>query len=719
MAKLDNKTQNFGVQLTSKIDKVKVYAAGATVTRVANLQCADRNVPEQAEITGLPLALDDSSVRVRVEGSTAIATDVRIGLAVPPRQETPTPPLEEKLRQGMAEVKRIEDIISLIDNEIEALRQLHVPVRPTGEERKAPPPSPIEARLAIANFKDEQIRARIQERRDTQKNLRKAQEQLENLKHKQALASTAREVKPHELRKTVIVRLSYEGEQIIIEPQLVVEYFVPGARWTPSYVCRLDSANNTAAIAVRAFLCQRTGEDWSGVRLELSTAEPMNWCELPELPSLRLGCAQPVQKKSGWRLPPVGAETLFQDYDRQKQEMLREVQSESILAELFVPEVSHLPELEISAVNEAESLADEFCDLEYESLLIAPDMEDREETMSRAARIPGYRLEMAMPSSAPTVSAKRRVRHHLVEEKSIKEENYQVDFLSYGLMQIGTPDEQGKRGKLSIERQQEVYLEILKRQQVTVTFDVLETVQQAVSNSQNCLYVNLPLGGINVRQVAGSFDYAYRADGRVDVPADGQFHSVALTSQSTDVDVRYVVVPREDTNVFRIAQLKNPLQAPLLAGAADVYVDGEYILSTTIATVPPKGQMELGLGVEQAIKVARNTTYQEVRSSESLVAFNELRHRIQIDIANRLPREARIEVRERIPVPQDGAKVEVEMGEVSPDWEKYEQEERGTPIQGGYRWQINVPGGEQVKLSAQYTIKTFADSELVDGNRRE
>jgi len=237
----------------------------------------------------------------------------------------------------------------------------------------------------------------------------------------------------------------------------------------------------------------------------------------------------------------------------------------------------------------------------------------------------------------------------------------------------GRKSQHSKRGKLSIEQQSEIYLEILKRQKVFVSFDVMEFVQQAVINSQQCIYAQLPPGGINVRQVAGSFDYAYSADGPVDVPSDAQFHSVALMSNSTDVDVRYIIVPREDTNVFRIAQLRNPLQAPLLAGPADVYVDGEYILSTNIGTVPPKGQMELGLGVEQAIKVARNTTYQEVRSGETLVAFNELLHRIQIDIANRLPREAQIEVRERLPIPDANAKVEVQIAQVSPNWKKYEQ----------------------------------------------
>jgi hypothetical protein len=901
-------------QLTSRIDNVKVYAAGATITRVADLQLDVREVPEHVELAGLPLALDDSSVRVRVEAepgtSRAIATDVRIGLSVPPRQEVQHPPTDEKVREAKAEVRRLEDAIALIDNEIAVLHQLQVPKRPEGEKGKAPPPSPMGARLALAHFKDEQVRFRIQERRDTKEKLRQAQEHLNDLLQKQARASSAREVRPHELRKTAIVRLSYEGEPSTLTGQrLIVEYFVPGARWTPTYVCRLDSAGNQAAIAVRALICQRTGEDWSGVRLELSTAEPMAWCELPELPSLRLGRVQPMLRKLGWRLPPVGVQILFENFDRQKQAALSAMRQPSIITDIFSPEVPLLQNLAVStrtysterfevdkeeieqrkqsltdqlgtpiserftekaikaialAQEESRRLGHNFIGTEQILLgLIAEDtglaaevlksmgiklkdarievekiigrgsgfvaeeipltpraqrlleqsleeahklghnyigtehlllslsqggegyapkvlenlgvdltqvrtqqirtlgetaevtddstkLRKKAGSFRKASRVkelmaqapepvdayditlisPGMIDELddeigglmeptsvaAMAPPAPREAAQeitRRRRQRRIEE------DFLTDRLAYSLMRLGTSDDKNQRGKLSIEQRQDVYLEILQRRDVVVRFNVMQVVQQSIDNAQDCIYVNLPPGGIQVRTVAGSFDYAYSADGRVDVPSDGEFHSVALTSNSTDVDVCYVVVPREDTNVFRIAQLKNPLQAPLLAGSADVYVDGEYILSTNITTVPPKGQMEIGLGVEQAIKVARNTTYQEVRSGETLVAFNELRHQITIDIANRLPREARIEVRERLPIPDKEAKVDVQIDRVSPEWEKYDQEEREQPIQGGYRWQVNVPGGEQTMLSVQYTVKTFVDNELIGGNRRE
>ncbi|MUH00842.1 DUF4139 domain-containing protein [Scytonema sp. UIC 10036] len=780
------------VQLTSRIESVKVYCAGATVTRIAELSLTPENLPEQVEIAELPLSLEDSSIRVKVEverGTAPLANDVRIGLAVPPPPEIPNPPLDEEIRAATACVQQLENLITLIENEIEVLDKLHVPNRPKEEPGKAPPPSPTSARLALANFSDEQIRLRLQEARENKEKLRLARENLADLEQKQRLASSAKDARPNELRKTAIVSLSYEGEALDAEVgQLIVEYFVPGARWTPTYVCRLNSVESSASIAVRSLLCQRTGEDWSGVRLELSTAEPLAWCALPELPSLRLGKAQPVSKKSGWRRPPIGVELLFEDYDRQQEAALLASIPESAIADefssVYVPHLTPIRSLkpQLRSVEEelergfsapsaayGASYADEepqdptssipieelqLSTAAYKALkraqiytvadvlnLTQEDLQQIQYLSQKSAQelmnALQQRLGITLPSekneeiasvrslvtrSAPAPSPEFLTRRRGLSTETTRSKRGGEAFdslLAYNMMRLGKANNHVKRGKLSIEQQEEVYVESLKRRPVVVNFDVLEVVQQAVNDAQSCLGVTLPPGGINVRTVAGSFDYAYSADGRVDVPSDGQFHSVALTGRTTDVDLRYIVVPREDTNVFRIAQLRNPLRAPLLAGSADVYVDNEYILSTNIATVPPQGNMELGLGVEQSIKVARNTSYQEVRSGETIVAFNELRHHIKIDIHNLMSRSAKIEVRERLPIPAEGAKVDVQVEQVTPAWRKYKQEERSAPIVGGYRWLVEVPAKEQQSLSVEYTIKTFVDSELIGGNRRE
>jgi hypothetical protein len=157
----------------------------------------------------------------------------------------------------------------------------------------------------------------------------------------------------------------------------------------------------------------------------------------------------------------------------------------------------------------------------------------------------------------------------------------------------------------------------------------------------------------------------------------------------------------------------------MLAGPAEVYVGGEYVLSTTLPTVAPRGDFKLGLGVEQAIRCARNTHFREARSGTKIVATTELWHDLTIDLVNNLDREIACEVRERIPQPAPNAEVVVEEGTVTPPWEPYTQEERGRPLEGGRRWRLGVPANSTRQLSAQYVVKLYANNELDGGNRRE
>jgi len=751
-------------QLNSKIDRVKLYAAGATVSRVAEL--ADRN--EVVEIPGLPLALDDSSVRVRVESDSgnsafaAIATDVRIGLGVPPQTETQAFPLEAEISTARTEVQQLEELLTVIDHEIKVISRIEIPQRFSGEGEKAPPPSPTMMRMAIANYKNQQIRDRTAEQREIREKLRQAQEHLNDLLEKQSRASSAKEARPHELRKIAIIRLTYpeiDSNQPLSCQRLILEYFVPGTRWTPTYIFRLDTVANTATIAMRALICQKTGEDWNGVSLELSTAQPMMWCDLPELPSLRLGRAQPTPQKSGWRLPPVGAELLFEDYDRGF--------SQPTLSDQVIPQIKTMipppSPMAVSPLENGDFSADEFdlaeesefAEFQEEPLERKPDdrpakishkkasTNDNPFEMNLLGDRPDYNppdVNMcARPAPSPLSMWKMRRQAKIEDvEADVLEESYISSpaslvkeslmfeekkinrlILAYNLMEMPAPDRRDQRGKLSFIQQQETYLEILQTQELIVNFDVIDPVKLAIYQAKQCLNQPLPSGGINVRQVAGSFDYAYPGTGRVDVASDGQFHSVALTGEGTEMEIYYVTVPREAADVFRMAKLRNPLPSPLLTGLTDVYLDGEYLLSTTIKTVPPKGEMDLGLGVEESIKVARNTTYKENRGGNLLVGVNELHHEIKIDLVNNLSKDAKIEVRDRVPIPAKDAKVDVSIDAVSPPWEKYPQTERDLPIEGGYHWWVNLSPGEEKTLAVQYTLKIAVDRELIGGNRRE
>lgn len=735
----------------SRIDEVKVYHSGATVYRLAELAGP---IPAEVELQGLPLALYDPTVRVRVvgvepAGAELAATDIRVGLHATTASESREDPDRVALKAVQAKIRSAAAALRQIELEGSYLRSMRVPDRPAAEEGKPPPASPMAARVLLESLVDAGLQQRSGETRALRRTLRALQEEAATLEDRIARASSARQLKPHELRKLVVVRLN-AGATAVTAARLVVEYFVPGARWAPAYQCRLSRDCGAAELQLRALVCQRSGEDWRGVRLTLSTASPLTWTELPELTSIRIGRAQrepPAVR--GFRPPPRGAAALFADYDRGRAragQLVPPAPSWSPPAlQAFEPELHDVPAPEeafddagtpAGSAEYAKAAAEPLCDEFREAEVAAPPM-------MRAAPAPvaAFAAGMAMPAAppppppprrpaAPAASvarsapqAARRLRGRPQEAPTGAELALgpppAAAALAFPLLRLADPGKPQERSRLLPVDLRACYLELLTRTRVEVEIDVLQVVEQAQREASALAAAPLPEGACDVRSVAGHFDFVYLADARVDLESDGAFHSLALGNREAAADVRYIVAPREDTSVFRMAKLRNPLAAPLLPGPVEVHVGGDYVLTTTLPAVPRAGEFQLGLGVEQAIKVARNTRFEERRSGTKVVAMTELHHAIEIELVNNLDREILCDVRERIPQAAEEAEVVVEETDVRPAWAPYTQRERNAELRGGRAWEIRVGPGKTEKLHAAYVVKIYANNELVGGNRRE
>lgn len=82
-------------------------------------------------------------------------------------------------------------------------------------------------------------------------------------------------------------------------------YVVAGPSWSPHYDVRADTVAKKLTVAYQAQVRQRTGEDWLGVSLRLSTAQPGVGGREPELAPWALYKAEPVV--------PTGAAVLMEE----------------------------------------------------------------------------------------------------------------------------------------------------------------------------------------------------------------------------------------------------------------------------------------------------------------------------------------------------------------------------------------------------------------------
>jgi uncharacterized protein (TIGR02231 family) len=215
----------------------------------------------------------------------------------------------------------------------------------------------------------------------------------------------------------------------------------------------------------------------------------------------------------------------------------------------------------------------------------------------------------------------------------------------------------------------------------------------------------------------GRYDHRYDAAGTADVPSTGRPHRVSVGAAETHALPRFVAVPREVAEVYREAEIKNPFDAPLLAGPVDVFLDGALMTTAELGHVDRRGSMRLGLGVEERLRVARNARVEE--STAGLLGGSLLvDHAITVELASSLGRKVTVEVLERVPYSGD-RDVDVKPTYARPEPERYTQAERGAPIQKGLRFLVEVASGDKAKVELGYRVTLPAKNEIIGGNRRE
>lgn len=83
-------------------------------------------------------------------------------------------------------------------------------------------------------------------------------------------------------RESVTAKIKIEAETAGTA-QLKISYQIFGASWTPLYDARLDVESEKVTLIQLAQVRQKTGEEWLGVPLTLSTSRPLQGATLPEL----------------------------------------------------------------------------------------------------------------------------------------------------------------------------------------------------------------------------------------------------------------------------------------------------------------------------------------------------------------------------------------------------------------------------------------------------
>lgn len=673
----------------SMLDAVVVYAQGAVCSRsVRGVVPADGRVL----VTGLPRSVDPGSVRARVVGDARVrVTEVRVEVDAEPSAAGPS----DGLRQ---EVERLDEACAVVrgrrDRLLGRIKEV-TDLRPVAPSRKREDPhrrTPAEAWLALADFVDERLTG-------LHGRLVAVEEELRGLEHDLALATdrlhrASTDAPSGPVRTTVSAAVTLDGTG---EVQLELEYAVPGAVWVPAYRLTYRQGDGSGTLVLRASVAQRTGEDWTGVRIALATADLTRRTEVPRLRSLRIGRRQPAPEPAGWREPPAGLADLFTSYDSAGRRPAptdgpvsasRPVVVGAVPPPAPVPPPVPLPQAAPAYGGPPSGPA------EPGGLDAMPDFAQAQQVtrgrpplagaapMAPAARPPAPSGPAATPS-APAAPVSGPPQPSGAE-------------LDYAALVLDGPDEPAaRRGRLF----------------PAAPFDPVAAEHRRRAEAVAAL--PLPVHAVRPRQSAGSFDHRYDAVARADIPSDGTWRTVTVTEIPVGLRTEYVCVPSVEQRVYQTLVLSNATEQALLAGPVEVGVDDDFVLTAALPTLAPGGVRRMGLGPAEGIEVVRRTSLREstagLRNNVTV-----LDHGVDVELANRLGRPVTVEVREQVPV---SAEADVRIEERA-DWTVPQDEGPDHLAPGARVWRVDLPAGGTAARHGGYEIRIPAAKALVGGNRR-
>lgn len=273
------------INADSNITAVTVYPGSAKITRVSNISLTAGN--NEIIINNLPLNLNESSLRVSGEdlsggsngsitlGSIELSRDI---------QEDVVQEQEKNLRIQIEDAQEgravIEDSLSRNNSQLQYIKKM-VLGNDNRSKKKEENNNASYTNLPLEQWQQawqtlDQATQTAQEKIRLSKQDLKANDKLLN-KLKRQLQQVATNQKEQRSAK---IQITSESTTDIT---LNLKYQINGARWEPVYDIDLNTETGDLKIKTLAQISQRTGENWDGIDITLSTLRPSAGTQLPTL----------------------------------------------------------------------------------------------------------------------------------------------------------------------------------------------------------------------------------------------------------------------------------------------------------------------------------------------------------------------------------------------------------------------------------------------------
>lgn len=436
-----------------------------------------------------------------------------------------------------------------------------------------------------------------------------------------------------------------------VSSKLSLSYYIPSAGWTPFYDFRVRDISNPLSVVYNANVFQSSGEDWTNIKIKLSTSNPALSGEIPQLDAWYLGRTNYNQKPD---------EQNSND-GALKGRILYKTTKEPI------------PFVTITLESNNRQIAGTTSDFEG-NYTIKPVAAGRYDLK---ASFVGYKPVMVsniVISSGKTSFNDIYLEETVINIESLEVTDYKVPLISKDGTLVGrseAPDIvnslSGKVAGISVSRTHNY-----KPSREVVTNDL-------ISNTLRTEIANLE----------------YTIEIPYSVPSDGQDYAIRIKESAIPVDYIYHAIPKLSGDVFLTAELTNWNELNLLPGKAGIYYQGTFVGETQLNTDFSGDTLSISLGRDKSIFISREGDKEKF---DKKIIGNNIREVAgwKITVKNNKSIPVKMLVQDQYPLSERKSVLIEQLG--APD-------AKVNSYNGKITWTLDLQAGEKKELNFSYSVK--------------
>ncbi|PJZ71174.1 hypothetical protein CH373_01255 [Leptospira perolatii] len=441
-------------------------------------------------------------------------------------------------------------------------------------------------------------------------------------------------------------------------------YLIRGANWYPRYTLDLKPDGNEAELGWYALVKNETGEDWNGIRLEFSTANPNLDIDLPDYKEWRISSRVVVQEQGyGYQDKVSDGEGYYP-----AAEAAKPAPSGGATTKNRVQRKQEAKKKDKVSKSEEEAEANENPLLQSRTL-IENNYKDRANSLRVEENLDELKGDLARQKSS---------------------------------FDTGQFDQSIRYGKEALRRLSGL------RESSRLELKEIESETQALLNRSSQLNSDRKYIGnlVSPGSSAEGFDFRYIAQSREKIPSDKTLNRVFLRKRTVPVEPGYESSPLTKQEAYLTVVSKNLEREPLLSGPLEIY-SGENLLGTTsVSTLKPGEKIRMELGPDHDIKVQRREEKFEDKSG-LISSRKTIRYKVQITLKNNKRRMVNVRLIDRIPYTVDDS--------VSIKWiSGTDQPERTED--GILTYEFQIDSGATKKIQFEYVVSYPAENILHQSN---